>query len=100
MKPHVTTVSLTVELDLEVETAVTPGSHDYWDRGYGQWLPGDPPEVEILRVLVGGVDVGADALSTDDVERVIEAALEQAEADAEGDAADAAEARWESLHDR
>jgi hypothetical protein len=100
MRSRKLTVATTLELDLEVETRVTPGTRDYFDRGYGQYLPGDPAEVEILRVLVNGVDVGADALSKDDVQSIEEQALEEASDAAEGDALDAAEARWEAANDR
>lgn len=100
MKSRTLTIATTLELDVEVECRVSPGSRDYFDRGYGAWLPGDPPEVDILRVLINGVDVGANALSQDEIQSIVDSALEEAEAAAEGDALDAAEARWEAANDR
>ena len=98
MRSRKLTVNTTLELDVEVECSVTPGSRAYFDRGWGNWLPGDPPEVEILRVLVNGVDVGTAALGDDQIAAIEEAALEDAgEPDDDHDAAyeRSRDARWE-----
>jgi hypothetical protein len=45
----------------EVEARVTydysPGSNPYYDRTYGNWMPGDPPEIEIENVEL--IELGA-----------------------------------------
>jgi hypothetical protein len=45
----------------EVEARVTydysPGSKDYFCQSFGNWLPGDPPEVEIEKVEL--IEIGS-----------------------------------------
>lgn len=47
-------------MDWEAEYLVTfefrKGSHDYWDRSLGAWLPGDPAEIEAtdIKPVIGG----------------------------------------------
>jgi hypothetical protein len=31
----------------DIDFTLRQGSHDYWDRAIGVWLPGDPPDYEI-----------------------------------------------------
>jgi hypothetical protein len=42
------------ELEVRVTYDFTPGSDDYFCKSFGNWLPGDDPEVEIEDVeLIG-----------------------------------------------
>lgn len=74
------------ETSIDVECKVTPGSRDYFDRSFGNWLPGDPPEVEILSARSeDGKDwtdeIESDAAWLDRVETsAMESANEQREA--------------------
>jgi len=36
-----------IEVDVEVEGKVTPGTPDYFCRSMGNWHPGDSPEVDV-----------------------------------------------------
>jgi hypothetical protein len=38
------------ELEARVYYDYSPGTSDYFDRAYGNWLPGDPPEIEVENV--------------------------------------------------
>lgn len=42
-------------IDIEVEGTYTPGSKDYFDKDFGNWLPGDPFEIdEIIITSITG----------------------------------------------
>ena len=47
-----TVVSLD-DKDYEVSASFTPGTKDYVDKGWGNWLPGDPPEMEDITIKDG-----------------------------------------------
>ena len=55
---HETTVEVqTTPVDVEdvsvrLHLTGSPATKEYFDRAYGNWLPGDPPEVEVIRVEV------------------------------------------------
>ncbi len=69
---------------IEVVGIVYPGSRDYFDRSFGNWLPGDPAEVEILeaRPLEDGADVeGALADPTKAEDALLEAFSEEPDDD-------------------
>jgi hypothetical protein len=71
-----------VETDIEVECAVSRGSSAYFSRSFGNYLPGDPPEVEILSAKDEGGKDWTDAIEADAKwraqveERALEAASE------------------------
>ena len=54
------TVSLydSEDREVEIEARYTPSTSAYFDRSFGNWLPGDDDEVEILDVRA--VDEDAD----------------------------------------
>jgi hypothetical protein len=56
-----TTVTID-EKDYEVSGSYTRGSSDYFDKSWGNWLPGDPDELEDIEVTLDGVDVPYDSL--------------------------------------
>ena len=39
------------DADYVVKASYTAGSSDYFDRSWGNWLPGDPDEIEVLSVI-------------------------------------------------
>lgn len=51
------TVYKQTELELEVTGEVNLGSEDRYSSSFGNWLPGDKPEVKDLKVLLSGVDI-------------------------------------------
>jgi hypothetical protein len=76
--------------DYEVSGVVTPGTKDHFDRAWGNWLPGDGPEVDDLTVRdADGLDVTG-ALSDEDLADIGNALCERA-GDDEADAYDYAE---------
>ena len=100
MKARKLTVATTLELDVEVETRVTPGTRDYFDRSFGNWLPGDPADVEVDSVTICGVSVPFDALPKDAQERIVEAVMDAAEDEARCAEADAADRAYDEWKDR
>ena len=51
-----TTIQTTIEvhgeeLDVTVEARIDPGSLDYFCPSFGNWLPGDAPELQLQSVL-------------------------------------------------
>ena len=55
---HVTSVEVQTtpedweEMSVALHVSGTPATRDYFCTGYGNWLPGDPAEIELLRVDV------------------------------------------------
>lgn len=47
-----TTIITSIELEVEVSADYVPGKNDYFDRSYGNYQPGDAPEVNKLKVTV------------------------------------------------
>jgi hypothetical protein len=53
---HVTSVEVQTtpedweEMAVNLHVSGTPETRDYFCTGYGNWLPGDPAEIELLRV--------------------------------------------------
>lgn len=102
------------DIDARVEFTFEPGSPDYFDKAFGNYLPGDPPSIEIESIKLLGyangnrkieVEVdGPDAL-TDEIHRYVmdrhQDAMVQEGADELRDAHEAAqEARYEAWRDR
>ena len=58
-----------------VTASFTPGSKDYFDRSFGNWLPGDPPTLEDTELTPkdGAPPVSYDDLPKDEQEKVDEA---------------------------
>ena len=67
-----------VEFTYAVTASFTPGSRSYFDRGYGNWLPGDPATLEDIDLtpLNGAPPVDYDALPKDEQEKIDEALME------------------------
>ncbi len=62
---------------VEVEARYSAATSDYFDRGFGNWLPGDPEDIEILSI--SAIDEGADCAEVEaDWARVEEAVREAA----------------------
>lgn len=69
---------------VEVEATYSPPTRDYFDRSYGNWLPGDPEDIEIVSVTA--IDEGADVAEVEaDVEGLEESVRLQADASADDD---------------
>lgn len=47
-----TTIITTIEIEAEVSADYLPGSGDYFDRTFGNYLPGDTPEIKNLKVTI------------------------------------------------
>jgi hypothetical protein len=98
----------------EVEASVTYdytfGSADYFDRAYGNWQPGDAPEIEIEKVelielgakkprLVPCPDFLADLIADHALVKCAHQMAENAREDAYDRQCDAADARRDWLRD-
>lgn len=44
------------EIEARITFTYTPGCAAWWDRYLGAWMPGDPPEVEVLGVELSRTD--------------------------------------------
>lgn len=47
-----TTIITNIEIEVQVDANYVPGKNDYFDRAYGNYLPGDTPEVRNLKVTI------------------------------------------------
>ena len=47
-------LELELRITVDVEYKFIPGSDDYFDSKFGNYLPGDPPRIEIIKVTVPG----------------------------------------------
>jgi len=56
-----------LNLDLELTGTYKPKTADYFDRGFGNWLPGEPEGVEDLQVFIkiNGVNTDITELISD-----------------------------------
>lgn len=45
------------ECELECDFSYRKGTSDYFDRGFGNWLPGDPPDLSVESAMFGGKDI-------------------------------------------
>ena len=93
-----------VEYPCTVQFTASKGSRDYFDRSFGNWLPGDPAEVEIESVTVDdtGDDITAELTSIEN-DQITDAILDglDDDGDDEDDARErAAEARADAREDR
>lgn len=71
-------------LTLEVEYHYSKGTKDYFDQAYGNWLPGDPAEVEIKEVYLERSNERIDImpiLTDAQLSDIMEACLEHAESE-------------------
>ena len=66
-----------VEHTYRVTANYTPGSEAYFDRSFGNWLPGDPPTLEDtdLTPIGAAPPLDYDDLPKDEQEKVDEALL-------------------------
>ncbi len=44
------------EIECDVEYSYTPGSGSYFCPSFGNWLPGDPPEIEVKLIKSAATD--------------------------------------------
>jgi hypothetical protein len=44
------------DLEARISYDYSPGSKDYFCQSFGNWLPGDPPEIEVEDVELIGID--------------------------------------------
>jgi hypothetical protein len=85
------TVMRTIELDVEIDVEIEPGSPDHYNRsigGPGGWSPGCPPSAEVveIRSASGSILRVTDELTRAELASIRDAAIEQA-GEAEEDAA-------------
>jgi hypothetical protein len=80
-RPVKVTVPLYDSEDREVEVSARyhGATDDYFDRSFGNYLPGDPEEIEVLSVRA--VDEGADVAEVEARTDAIEEAVREAAAD-------------------
>ncbi len=45
-------IETTIDFDVDVGFNYRKGSADHFDPGFGNWLPGDPPEVDGFKVTI------------------------------------------------
>ena len=85
----VETVVTIDDKDYEVKASYSKGSHAYFSPSFGNWLPGDPDELEDIEVKSSeGVDVEFDSLPLDTrtyIEEQLMDAVQDAAADAQAD---------------
>ena len=81
--------------DLTITGRFSPGTRPYFDRSWGNWLPGDPAEVEDLCIRdASGADITGQ-MTDDDLARFSDLLADRA-ADDDADAyADALEREWD-----
>ena len=69
---------------VEVEATYSPPTQDYFSKSFGNWLPGDPEDIEIVSVTA--IDQGADVAEVEaDTEGLEEAVRLKADEDADYD---------------
>ena len=77
--------------EVELSGSYTPGTDNYFDASWGNWLPGDPECIEDITVRDGaGVDITGQ-FSDEDIDRFADLLSEQAADDAADAAYEAAE---------
>lgn len=62
-------IEIPLEFHLEVNYSFSPGSKSHFAKQFGNWLPGEPPEVKITSVMLGTQDV-LKGLSKEDVDKL------------------------------
>jgi hypothetical protein len=45
------------ETHVSASGSYSPGTSDYFDRSFGNWLPGDPEEIEVESVKFGDLEI-------------------------------------------
>jgi hypothetical protein len=96
--PVSTTVTID-EKDYEVSGSYTRGSSDYFDKSWGNWLPGDPDELEDIEVTLDGAPVDYDALPEDTRKFIDQQLVLAAEEDARDAEADEGDRRYDAWKD-
>ena len=56
-EPHTRELEDGSEIEIDIEFSYYPGTEDYFDRSWGNWLPGDPPDFELLSAKLNGKEV-------------------------------------------
>ena len=70
-------IELGLELTLRAEADhISLGTPDRWSSWFGNWLPGDPPEVSGLRVYLGDKDVTSE-LTAEEIEYIENQLIEE-----------------------
>jgi len=81
------------ETEIDFEFDYTPESRKYFDKSFGNWLPGDQEDFEVTSAT--DEDGNEVELTDKEMEMAYEAAMDHLKSKAEGDA----EARHESMMD-
>lgn len=65
---------------VEVVADYSPATESYFDRSFGNYLPGDPEDVEVVsaRALDEGADVAEVEARTDEIEEAVREAADDA----------------------
>jgi len=66
------------DINVEVDYKYSKGTSDRFSHSHGNWLPGDPDDIDIKSISVGKVDV-SDGISDRDMDRIYDKIM-----DAEG----------------
>lgn len=85
MRTTITRETETEAYDVEVEFHYESGSHDYFSRSFGNWLPGDPSDFYVLEAR--REDTGEEVELTDVEVRTVEEAAPGIYEEAAGEAA-------------
>lgn len=88
------------EEDVDISATYWPGSPQYFDRAWGNWLPGDPGDVQDIR-LTGedGREIDFNALDRSTQSRVEDAIADRAESDEIAHAEEMAERAYDNARE-
>jgi hypothetical protein len=95
----VSTTATVDDKDYEVSGSYRRGTAAYFDRSFGNWLPGDPDELEDITVSLDGVDVPYDSLPEDTRKFIDQQLVLAAEEDARDAEADEGDRRYDAWKD-
>ena len=90
------------DIDYEVEAVYHKGSKDYFDKGYGNWLPGDPDELEDITIndTHRGVLVEFESFEKVDRDYIEECLMVAAEEETISRESDEGDRRYDAMRDR
>jgi hypothetical protein len=64
------------DIDVEVDFKYAKGTPDKYSSSHGNWLPGDPDDIDIKSISVGKVDV-SDAISERDMDSIYDKIMDE-----------------------
>ena len=89
------------DTDYEASASFSKGSKDYFDKGFGNWLPGDPDELEDIEVKnAEGIEVDFEAFSKEAQRYIEECLMVAAEEEAISRESDEGDRRYDAMRDR